>query len=503
MSNIGMKLAGVAGVLVVLGGGCAAAYAFSDTVKNQVKLRTSSPEDYFQWVCEKNISDLSDASSAAYQKYLDRTGDSAASSCTFRYDPSDEAKNLLLDNMNGADDRISSVIRNINSVELKTDAAGGKGNISEQFRLLVNDNEITTAEAAACTDDASLYLRVPELSEQWIKMPEVASGTSMNFVFNPQSYLSASDCADMVSRYASVPPAHMQNITIEKKQSVQIGEITTEYTAMTAELTIDELVSMLTELTDKAASDEALLKMMPDSEEFSAQMTELGDKLREAAEMDTAGMNIQNIPVTTYVDPTGTIRGIYTAPAEGSAFFAAVGMNDGQIAASVKCSVMSKNLINFNIVSDKTGTGHFSGSLMSYQDESLNISGNFNNIQFVNEKGYISGDISVTFNDYDPFSIKLTSDGSSQNVSGDLNIEGKNFGSVTVTYSDKSDISVQEPDRAGAFIIDENTHFDIASYTDQSSLTEYVCNVLTRIGVEENDAKEAALSVGATFFLFQ
>ena len=59
--RFGLKLGGIVGVAAVIAGGCAAAYAFSDTVKNQVKLAFSSPQDYFTWVCEKNADDFSEA----------------------------------------------------------------------------------------------------------------------------------------------------------------------------------------------------------------------------------------------------------------------------------------------------------------------------------------------------------------------------------------------------------------------------------------------------------
>lgn len=51
----GKKAAMIGGIsaAVIVGGG-AAAYGVSDTVKNQVKLRVSSPEKYYAWVTENN-----------------------------------------------------------------------------------------------------------------------------------------------------------------------------------------------------------------------------------------------------------------------------------------------------------------------------------------------------------------------------------------------------------------------------------------------------------------
>ena len=69
--RFGLKLGGFLGVAAVIAGGCAAAYAFSDTVKNQVKLAFSSPQDYFTWVCEKNANELSESFAGSYQEMLD------------------------------------------------------------------------------------------------------------------------------------------------------------------------------------------------------------------------------------------------------------------------------------------------------------------------------------------------------------------------------------------------------------------------------------------------
>ena len=47
----GKKAALIGGIsAAVIVGGSAAAYGFSDTVKNQVKLRLSKPENYYAWV---------------------------------------------------------------------------------------------------------------------------------------------------------------------------------------------------------------------------------------------------------------------------------------------------------------------------------------------------------------------------------------------------------------------------------------------------------------------
>ena len=68
----GRKAALIGGIsAAVVVGGSATAYAASDTVKNQVKLRLSSPEKYYAWVTENNSKNLGQILSENYKKSID------------------------------------------------------------------------------------------------------------------------------------------------------------------------------------------------------------------------------------------------------------------------------------------------------------------------------------------------------------------------------------------------------------------------------------------------
>ncbi|HAG13316.1 MAG TPA: hypothetical protein DCG49_05580 [Ruminococcus sp.] len=501
MSNVGLKIAGVVGVVAVLGGGCAAAYAFSDTVKNQVKLATSSPEDYFHWVYDKNVADLADGSAAAYQKGLDRTNGSAATHCELRFTPSEDCKSLVLEQI-GADDsgetgkRISDIVNNMNTVVLSADAAGGGNGLSEQFKLLVNDTEVTSAEAAADLEGQSIYMRVPELSERWINMPLDLgeSGSTFDFAMNPGAYLSASDLSGLISKYCLLPVQDLQTVTVEKKQSVNIGAISTEYTAMTVDLTLDDVVNIVSKITDAASTDETLLKLAPDQDAFTAALVDIGENIRTAAEnVDST----ETVKFTTYVDATGTIRGFYVAPDQQNSFFAGVGMQDGQLAASVQLSALGTDYIKMSAKSDTSGNGDFKCTL-----DDLSFSGTFSDLHISNpEKGYVTGNLTINYEDYEAIPVTFSEDGNGQKITYELNLEGTDYGSLELYYSMNSDLAPIEPDKSSALEVKDND-FNVMDYTNQDDLTEYVTTVLTRLGLDEEDAKSVGMSVGAMFFMY-
>ena len=70
---------------VVAGGGLAA-YSLSDFVKNQVKLRFSSPENYSTWIYEKNADALAEQLATAYEKRLEQLDDGQQMTFSLSYD---------------------------------------------------------------------------------------------------------------------------------------------------------------------------------------------------------------------------------------------------------------------------------------------------------------------------------------------------------------------------------------------------------------------------------
>ena len=126
----GKKAAVICGVAAAaLVGGCASAYAFSDTVQNQVKLRTMKPEKYFAWVCENNGTDIAKKASTNYEKAVKKIENGTGINYNISYEMSDALKSQLKE-LTGGDEELTSIIDNIKTVKIDMDGDMGEKGIS-------------------------------------------------------------------------------------------------------------------------------------------------------------------------------------------------------------------------------------------------------------------------------------------------------------------------------------------------------------------------------------
>ena len=175
--RFGLKLGGFLGVAAVIAGGCAAAYAFSDTVKNQVKLAFSSPQDYFTWVCEKNVNDFSESFAGSYQEMLDLRSSGMTSHAEAQITLTEDGKNALQSqklpetgSLYGQvfAQQAANVLSNMDSIGFTADISEKGSGAAQNIGLTMNGKSIVSVQTASDIKDKLFYVRVPELKEQWL-----------------------------------------------------------------------------------------------------------------------------------------------------------------------------------------------------------------------------------------------------------------------------------------------------------------------------------------------
>ncbi|MBR4199959.1 MAG: hypothetical protein IKQ91_01615 [Oscillospiraceae bacterium] len=515
-SGAGLKIAGILGVCAVLAGGCAAAYAFSDTVKNQVKLAFSKPEDYFTWVYEKNTSDLADACGASYQKSIDQKNEGATGYAELRLEPTEEIRNYIIDDALSIDSdssdeerELADIIQKTDSIAFRVDSTVLKNSFSEKLTLLRNGETLTDADVIMDLDNNYAYGRVADLTERYIGMDiqkaseELLNGSDL--LFNPKDVPTGQEIGECVKKYCMIPVENITEVTIEKKKPVQISGISTEYTAMTANLTAEQVLDIAQKFTDSASTDETLKKLIPDQADFQNAMLEAGDSIRQLRESGISGTT--NVQMITYVDTTGTIRGHYITAGSDFGYFGAIGMEDNQIAGELKVSAAGKSLLSCKLDATRDGmtlNGTASAFVNNtYGDEDNEIKADFSNFKIVDaEKGYFSGDVKLTTNDEEIPEIALTfnSDGSSESISYQLNVEEYSVGLLTLTYSADKGGSVEVPDRSGVFEVSPDMRgVDIEQYVSKDEIKKFSETVLKRLGVSDKLIGEVNDSVDGLY----
>lgn len=321
-SKLGVIIAGAAAGVVALGAiGGVAAYNLSDFVKNQVKLLVSKPDNYYAWVTEKNSGELSQMLSTQYSEMLKASKNGQSSSVSVKYDISDDAKNMVTDQIfgSGIDDldeetqNAIDVFNDLQSIKLGADMEKNNSAASGDFYAEINDNRLATFEMGADVDAFDIFFRVPELKDQWFgfDMSEIAEEEGDDFkkqyqkIFSdPESYLTPDDIKTEIGRYVGVWNESVSGVQLEKKEEVQIGDITVKYTVASVEVD-QEMARQITEnLINSAKEDEILKKIIIDSsiditeEDYYDELDDLLDELK-SAEPESSD---DKIIVKTYID---------------------------------------------------------------------------------------------------------------------------------------------------------------------------------------------------------
>ena len=523
----GKKAAMIGGIsaAVVVGGG-AAAYAFSDTVKNQVKLRLSKPEKYYAWVTEKNSSTLGEMLSENYKKRLDNMKKGQQVDLSVYYEANDNVKDLIIDELFGRksgdkeEDKIIDVIRNIDKVSLSGSLSAKKGNMSTNVGLDVNDDRIVSFDVAGNTDEMSYFFRVPELKEQWLGvdassiedkagMSEIV-GAYKEMLKDPGSFLSPEDLETEVNRYAGVWSNYCDEVQLEKSEDIDICDITVNYTVATVELNdkdMDKLeLAFLKELkNDKIVKNIVTDKFdIMDEDEFEENIQDEIDSVKEDLE-DNDYDEDTIVTIDTYIDATGTIRG-FNFDTDGNSVFMAFGKDGDSIRGEMKATDDDGNTpFSVKLNAEENGKKYsgditFTYESYSYFDDESNTKEavvKFDDFEVVDEdKGYVNCDVSVNIPDLDPIDISLSSDGKKQDINYTIRLNGKDYGKIGVTYGIKYGVDVDLPDKSSACMIDteQMEDFDIDSYITSDEISKFVEDKLLQIGFDKDMSETAAES---------
>lgn len=505
----GKKAAIIGGIsaAVIVGGG-AAAYNCSDFVKNQVKLRTMKPENYYAWVYENNAEEFGKSVSESYSKALDLYKNGTSASYELRYNLSDSVKDLAKESfLTGTDEdaEIEKFFDNTNSVSIKADTKTKDGVTEVGLGLGYNEDTLFSVEAAGDITANDYFLRIPELKDQWISLSlgsaldELAASEVMSayadLVKDPASFLSPEELEKEITDYTSIWCDLTKDVTVEKKEEVQIADITVEYTAAT--VTVDEklalelVVKMAENLKDDEIAKNIIVNKLGviDEEEYTSSLTEMLDELK--AELDEGDFDTETLDFTTYIDAKGVIRGINITNDSEDDIFAALGKDDKNIRGELRIGE-GEYSTSATFVADETAKDTYDGSLdLTVEGETASLT--FTSLEIVdNEKGYMNGSVSVQIPDESPVTVKLSTDGKAQTITYDINVDGEDYGSADLIYSTDFSADASLPDKSGAFAIDiENAEsVDIKEYLTEDDIKTFVTTLMDKLGFANEDIKK-------------
>ena len=537
----GKKAAMIGGIsaAVIVGGG-AAAYGFSDTVKNQVKLRVSSPEKYYAWVTENNSKTIGESVSEAYKKGLDKYKKGQTVDFKVTFEPTDDTKELLKDEIFGEyrdsdSEEISSLIDIIDKNEkfsVSAKCASKKGNIDANVGFDLNGDRVVGADIVGDGDAADYFFRIPELKDQWIgieygkMLDDIVEEAGLDsdptaaykdILKDPESFLSPEDVETEVNRYAAVWSGFADDVELEKKEEVDICDITVNYTVATVELTEKDAAKLEVEFLKELRDDKVVKDILTDKldvvdkDEYESSIDDEIDNIKEDLKGDYYDDKEVVMSIDTYIDGTGTIRGLKFYDDE-AAFTAVMGKDGDSIRGEFSFTEDGEEQFSVKLTAEENHKKYTGDIELTYSDVSYNyvdddyqkettpvtVSVLFEGVEIVDEeKGYFNGDFTVNIPDTAPFVISCSADKDGQSVSSDIVIDGTNYGKLTLDYSVDYNADIDIPDKGGAFMIDMDSEEapDFEEYASQDEFNSFMQGLLTKAGIDSKYADKYAEAI--------
>ncbi len=509
----GVKVAAIsAGAVAVIAGGSAIAYNASDFVKNQVKLATNDPAEYYAWVIEENASVLAKDVEENYKKYLDNAEKGQSANVDLKFEPSKDAIDMLCDSVFGSDVDVSSdpelsqaydLLTGIKSISVGADSAVKDGKTQAGAYVTLNDDKLLTVDAAVDAASFDFFVRIPELTEKWLGMTlseqmasEVDAGMSefmdayTEMLSNPEDFISPSESADLINRYAAVLGESFEDIEMEKKEKVDIADISVEYTVLTADVDGDAAYDLAKNFVESASKDKTVKKLVTEKleicseDEYDELFDGAIDSLKSAKE-NGEFEGEESVEISMYVDATGKIRGIAAELDEEFSFTYACGKDGDKVGGELTFDVDGENVSAVLNATEKSGKydGEIECKYTPYEDDAVEVSVEFDGFEIVDEeKGYMNGDITVVVPEIDPITVELSSDGKKQEIIYALAIDDTDFGKFTLSMSIDDDAKVDMPSKDDAVMVDiESGDFDLESYVTQEEVSTWITDLMKKV----------------------
>lgn len=507
----GKKIALISGIAVVaIAGGGVAAYNLSDYVKNQVNLRVMKPENYYSWVIEENSKEFASKAKDSYSKVYDKATNSYGSSFNLKYNISDDAKDIALTGMIGEDYRNSAddeekvlidIFDNLSEIAIGGNISSKTNMLSGNISALLNGESIIDSDIAMDLENFDYFLRVPELNEQWLclSLGNVIDEISINPTQNIYEYLTPEQLEDIIVRYSDIWNESVSDIELEKQETVDICDISVEYTVISAEFDKEKYSELATKFINELKNDDVIKNIVVNQigeyteEEYNSS---LDDLLKQIEESDTSENDV-NFTLNTYVDPNGDIRGVKMIQDTNEISFV-TGKDGDNVRAEFSVNEDGENNVSMELYADKDGNkynGNIDFNFIDY-DTPETISVEFKDYEVVNEdNGYVNADVTFIIPDVDPIAIKFSSDGNSQDISYNINIDDTDYGTITLSISEIKDAEVSIPNKDESFVYDFNSDFSIKDYIPQENMQTFIENLLKKIGFGDELSAEGAKEI--------
>lgn len=508
----------VAIIVLILGGASALAYNFLPWVKNNVKLLVSKPENYYAWVEEENIKTLADGISKGYGKALDSmAGQNGSEEVEIKADINVENCTALIEELSGSS-LSESGVKLPSSIAIKS--AGKKTDDGVDGAMLVNAGDKTLATMNIFMRDGAYYAQIPELSDAYISFDyeqlleasmdnlnelddESAAfvtgyiDTLKSFIKNPDSlreFLSEDELNEFIVKYFTIAFSNIDDVEIEKRTECDANGVEGKLTVITADVDMGTLYSIAKDVLKEAKKDKTIIKIVEkagiSADDYTSAVESLLDQF---GNMEVSGGETI-FKMNVYVDSKGVICGRSIEVPEEDVNIGYLVVKDGN-ETGVEASFMEgeDEGVKFLMKSEEN-SGKESGeakikAIGMDEGEPEEFPITFKDMEIVNEdKGYFKGEISIDFTPFEGpvLTLAFDSDGEGQTVKSDINVEGKEYGTVSISSKEKTSVEIPAFDSSKKVYAFTQDGAELQQYIMDCSgnLESFVNNIGSAFGVD-------------------
>lgn len=486
----GAKIAIIAAsVLGVAAGGGAAAYNLSPFVKNQVKLRISSPENYSTWVYSENSEAFAKQAADQYRLYIDKLNNGTTVDASVSFEPSAEAIDLIKEEID--EEKASKTLTETSSIALSLSGSSKAGDTAGSMSLLRNNETLATLDFAIDENPYDLFFRVAELNERWLNIDEQSFGDSSGLSLSqkrPEEIITPEEFEAEVKRYTDLWNQYTSDVTVEKKEDVAIEDITVSYTVITKTLTADKANELKNAVVTEMKNDEVLRSILVDRLKSVESAEEYNEMLDRALEEES--ITYSTAQLDTYVDPNGVVRGMRALVDDEEELDFVYGISGDQVRGKL---VSDEG--NATLSATKNGNKYTGNLRMDVDDQNFNI--DFTDFERTGKDfTFFNADVVVSYSGGEKdqaLNFKFTGTEDSQTVVTNIITDGTDYGRITMKMAARAGAEIQIPDKGAAFYIDKDVDYE--DYVTNEDIKKFTNSFLEKLGITEEDTADLASSL--------
>ncbi len=525
----GIKIAAISGIsAAVLVGGGAAAYHFSSFVRNQVNLRIMNPEKYYVWVNEENSRGFAEKAADSYSKSLDNYKKGSASSVELKLNITDEAKEILYDELSKkasdspeSQDLISDIVNNAEDLSVSLTSSSKQTDQLLSLAANLNDDSLLTLDAAIDLLNPKLFMRYPELKEQWLcfdlddVMKQAMEEEGLNYekikeyyqeiISDPTMLISPTELKNNIINYTNAWNESFSDVDRERSEKIDIGDITVKYTVLDVDLNSKTGNKLIKNFIKEASNDKVLQRTIVDK--FGLVSERQYDSAFKAALISANRSNDDDdsdLSLKTYIDSKGTIRG-FSLSDEEVEIFGAIGKKKDDIAIEFSVTENDTELVSFTLSAKETSKEKYSGSAVLNIDEEAvgditeadepedyEITMDFDDMSIGSTDDFkLTGDAVLNIPDVDPIELKFKGSKGMQSVTYTVNVNDVEYGDCTLILKDSDEFSAKMPAADDSYMVNSKNadSFRADDYFGDVDYIEAYKKLYIKLGIDEDLAE--------------